>query len=113
MVRGLCADEVRSKGGVTMNCRHCKRPYKWRIRGLCKKCYRSHDIRPLYSRMPNNKSGYGASNDDQTEAELNELVESRRATMPPMDHEPDDSVGVYIPQVVLAGRGVRSRSFDY
>jgi hypothetical protein len=73
---------------MTERCRHCRaavgRP-EGVARGLCRRCYGDGAVRakypPLYRPRKGRKIAYRAPA-GETEADLDALVESRRATMP-------------------------------
>ena len=90
------------------NCRHCSRPYIWMERGLCRSCYKNPDVKCLYAKLPCGGSRQKKEHreNDETEAELEALIASRRHEMPGGDRR--RPVGtVDVPRCVLAGRGFR------
>lgn len=92
-----------------MNCRHCKRIRLCVGRGLCRSCYSQPAIRALFDRLPYvRRHQPSISGDRSTMAELDRIEAEQRPTMPPERECNLHSPGVYIPESVNRGRGIRS-----
>lgn len=64
------------------NCRHCGKNRSLKSRALCDSCYNRKVIRAQYPCLKEVGRGSGDHHDETLE-ELEALIDSRRATMPP------------------------------
>ncbi len=88
-------------------CRHCQKERSIRGRGLCARDYRNRFTRAKY---PPLKDCGGGRPVEPTDAELDALIESRRATMPPDKNHPPEVAHWQLP-VIRMGRRWNRRNF--